>query len=88
MQYIFNFNAQTHNFWPIYNAIVKFYPIGLRRDEQSIFFEYPGVKDLEKIVVDVIHRENEFYQSWLAFEKDVASTTNKECQGTTMGQQP
>jgi hypothetical protein len=88
MKHILNFNAHTHDLWPIYNAIVKFYPIGLRRDEQSIFFEYPGIKDLGKIVVDVIHKEDEFYQSWLAFERDIASTFNRECQGTTMGQQP
>jgi hypothetical protein len=88
MQYILNFNAQTHNFWPIYNAIVKFYPIGLRRDEESIFFDYPGIKELEQIVVNVIHKQDEFYQSWLAFQRDVASISNKQCQGTTMGQQP
>jgi hypothetical protein len=88
MKYIFNFNTNTHNFWPIYNTITKFYPIGLRKDEQSILFDYPGTKDLGKIVVDTIHKENEFYKLWLAFQDKLASILNKTYRGTTMGQSP
>ncbi|WP_316843888.1 hypothetical protein [Pedobacter psychrodurus] len=88
MKNIFNFNTGTHNFWPIYNAVTKFYPIGLRRDENSILFEYPGLKELENIVVDIIHKKNHFYQSWLKFQDELSNKLNKASRGSTMGQAP
>jgi hypothetical protein len=88
MNLVFNFNPNTHNLWPIYEAITKYYPIGLRRDEQSILFAYPGIKALDKIVGDVIHKQDNFYKSWLQFEKDLSNILNAKHQGTTMGQSP
>ena len=88
MKLVFNFNPDTHHFWPIYEAIIKYYPIGLRRDEQSILFDYPGMKALSEIVASVIHKENDFYQSWLWFEKELAEVLGVTHQGTTMGQAP
>ena len=88
MKLVLNFNPHTHNLWPIYDAIVKYYPIGLRRDEGSVLFEYPGTKKLSDIVVGVIHQRNDLYQSWERFQHELQTTLNRECQGTTMGQAP
>lgn len=88
MKHVFNFNPNTHNLWPIYEAIVKYYPIGLRRDEHSILFDYPGLKDLGNIVADVVHNENDFYKSWLTFQDELSTILNCESEGTTMGQAP
>ena len=38
----------------IYEAIKKYYPIGINRDSFEIFFEYDGLKKLDKIITDNI----------------------------------
>lgn len=84
-----HFHTGMHDFWPIYDAIKKYYPIGLKRREYSIFFDYPGLKDLGDIVADAIHGEdNEQFKAWQAFENEIASKFNVIADGTTMGQAP
>lgn len=62
MKFNFSFNAHSHNFWPIYEAIKRFYPIGIKRISNS-YFDYPGIKELEAKVASSIHDE-EAYKSW------------------------
>ncbi|MES2455791.1 MAG: hypothetical protein V4594_09635 [Bacteroidota bacterium] len=83
------FHTPSHNFWPIYDAIKKYYPIGLKRIENSIFFQYPGLKELGDIVVDAIHGEdNKKFKAWQAFENEISVKFQVEARGTTMGQAP
>ncbi|MBC6109392.1 hypothetical protein ACFOG5_03840 [Pedobacter fastidiosus] len=83
----FSFNADTHNFWPIYEAIKHFYPIGITGNYPSLFFEYPNLKTLGNKVVDSIHNEANF-SLWKAFEKQISHNHNLEVVGTTYGQAP
>ncbi|MES2826913.1 MAG: hypothetical protein V4687_02105 [Bacteroidota bacterium] len=84
-----HFNTGVHNFWPIYDAIKKYYPIGLKRTEYAIFFDYPGLKELGDIVADAIHgEENKKFKEWQVFENEIASKFNVVVNGTTMGQAP
>jgi hypothetical protein len=82
------FNSDKFDFWKIYNAIKCFYPIGVKKNESKMYFSYPGLKELEDIVVDNIHDDNHFIERWANFTKDVEKEIGKEIIGTTYGQAP
>ncbi len=82
------FNSDKFDFWRIYDAIKRFYPIGIRKDESKMYFSYPGLKELEDIVADNIHDRNHFIERWVNFTKDIEKQIGKEVIGTTYGQAP
>ncbi len=85
----FTFNPDRYNFWPIYEAIRKYYPIGITRlDESSLFFRFPGIKALEAIVVKNIHDQDTYQKVWGSFQKSLQEEIGKEIIGTTYGQAP
>jgi hypothetical protein len=84
---MFYFNTDKFDFWKMYDDIKKYYPIGIRKEEGSIFFFYPGLKELENIIVKNIHDENEFAK-WQNFEKEIEQSLQKPVIGTTYGQAP
>lgn len=90
MNYNFSFNTKTHDFWPIYEAIKKYYPIGIQKGEEDrgIYHKYHGIELLEKIVVENIHNRENYERMWTSFEKHLSKRLNKRIEGTTMGQAP
>lgn len=84
----FNFRADRFNLWPIYDAIKTFYPIGLQRFEGSVYFDYPGIKKLEEIVVENIHHESNYQEKWVRVTEEWQNDLNVKIIGTTMGQSP
>lgn len=90
MNYNFSFNTKTLDFWPIYEAIKKYYPIGIQKGEEGrgIYHKYHGIELLEKIVVENIHNRENYERTWKSFEKHLGKKLNKEMEGTTMGQAP
>ena len=82
------FNSDKFDFWKIYDAIKRFYPIGVKRDESQMYFSYPGLKELEDIVVANIQDDNHFINRWDNFTKDIEKEICKEIIGTTYGQAP
>ncbi len=85
---MFYFNYEKFNFWPVYNSIKKYYPVGIPRDDTGMYMNYPGLKELEKVIIDNIHDENNFIRRWEEFEKSVEYQTHKIVNGTTYGQTP
>lgn len=83
-----NFDSDKFDFWKIYDAIKYFYPIGVNRDESNMYFSYPGLKELEDIVVDNIHDYSHFVERWGNFTKAIEKVIGKEIIGTTYGQAP
>lgn len=83
-----HFNSDKFDFWKIYDAIKRFYPIGVKKDESKMYFSYPGLKELEDIIVDNIHDDNHFIERWGSFTKDIEKEIDKEIIGTTYGQAP
>jgi hypothetical protein len=83
----FSFNPDRHNFWPIYETIVKYYPIGISK-ESPLYFRYPGIKALEEIVVRNIHDKHTYDTVWTSFTKSIQQVLGKEVIGTTYGQSP
>jgi len=86
MKYNFSFDAYSHNFWPIYEVIKRFYPIGIKRVSNA-YFDYPGIKELEAKVASNIHDE-EAFKSWTQFEEEISKEYNLKVIGTTYGQAP
>jgi len=85
----FSFNSDTHNYWEIYESIVKFYPIGLEQYEgRGIYYEYPGIKKLTEIVVENIHNIKNYRSRWTSFVKEMSKDLKKRKVGTTYGQAP
>lgn len=88
MKPIFNFNSGRYNFWPVYDAIKEYYPIGLRGASSSVYFEYPGIKRLEEIVVDNIHVRSHFWERWSRVKRKWQKEIGKPIRETTYGQAP
>ena len=53
-----------------------------------MYFSYPGLKELEDIVVDNIHDDSHFVERWDNFTKDTEKEIGKKIIGTTYGQAP
>jgi hypothetical protein len=86
---MFDFNHEKYDFWPIYDSIVKHYPIGIRKDETEMYLHYPGLKQLELLVVETIHHtESDFSRRWRNLEETLEKQTDKMTIGTTYGQFP
>ncbi len=60
MHFNFSFNLAKYDLWEIYRVIQKYYPIGIMRVEDGIYFEYPGIKEYVKILVENIHDSKNF----------------------------
>ena len=86
-QLMFYFNTDKFDFWVIYDSIKRFYPIGIGKDETKMFQSYPGMADLESIIVDKIHNKRQL-KKWNDFTKQIETGIHKPIHGTTYGQAP
>jgi len=82
------FNSNKFDFWKIYDAVKQFYPLGVNKDIIEFYLSYPGLKELEKIVVDTIHNGNNDAKLWSSLTEDIEKEIGKEIIGTTYGQAP
>ncbi len=83
-----NFNAAKYDFWPVYQQIKEFYPIGIPLTQDGMYLSYPGTAALEDIIVRRIHDEQNFRTEWTAFESEIQEAAQKQIIGTTYGQAP
>jgi hypothetical protein len=83
-----NFNFNGSDYLTIYEALKNYYPIGIKKLDPRMFNDYPGRKELEKVIVDNIHNPTHFKERWEDFTKEIATGIGKEIIGTTYGQQP
>lgn len=81
----FGFNHVKHDFWEIYEVLIKYYPIGI--NGESLQNDYSGIKELRKIITENIHNPDK-YQIWLDFIKTVNQNVRFNCIDRTMGQCP
>ncbi|MEO1487605.1 MAG: hypothetical protein AAFU57_17850 [Bacteroidota bacterium] len=89
MKLNFLFNPDIYDFWKIYDAVKQYYPIGIDRGHgEGIYFDYPGIKKLEKILVDNIHDSQMYKEQWVDFTEKLAKELHLENVGTTFGQAP
>lgn len=85
---MFLYNTQRFDFSSIEDAIRRFYPIGISRDEGAAYFQFSGVKDLERIVVENVHHVDRFNQNWVSFCNEIETEFKKPVISTTYGQAP
>ncbi|WP_422350308.1 hypothetical protein [Flagellimonas sp.] len=85
----FDFDFEAYDFWPLYQTIQKFYPIGILKNYgEGIHREYEGYKALERLLVENIHDEKTWKSNWVSFTKKLGSELEKKTFGTTYGQAP
>ena len=85
----FSFNPDTHNFWPIYEAIRQYYPIGLERNEYGPYYKYSGIKKLSERVVEAIHGDgNKSFLVWKSVCEKFSVIQKLTYRGSTFGQAP
>ena len=83
-----NFKFNKYDFFKIYESIKQYYPIGISNEAGDMFFSYSGFKELERILVENIHEEQNFFDRWKSFEQEIEQEIGKKVQGTTFGQIP
>jgi hypothetical protein len=69
----FFFDPGRYDFWPLYETIKKYYPVGIVWNEengQRSFYEaYPGLKEKARLMEDNIHVPKNYRQRWGKFLK-------------------
>ena len=88
MDHNFTFRADRYNFWSIYEALKTYYPIGIEKRVGGIYFEYPGITELERMVVDNIHAKGNYQSKWKQRIDDWSNELEQKIIGTTCGQEP
>lgn len=83
-----HFNYEKFEFWKVYDSIKQFYPIGVKKDSSRMFHSYPGLKELETIIIENIHNTKKFKSNWEHFTKELKRQVEKPIVGTTYGQAP
>jgi len=83
-----SFNTDKFDFWPIYETIKRFYPIGASQTNRRLFDSYPGTVELKNLVVENIHDKISFESRWKKFDELLAIKTKCKTVGTTMGMAP
>jgi hypothetical protein len=86
-QTMFVFNDKKYNYWEIYEAIRRYYPIGIRRDETMMHTSYWNSKDHPNLILENIEKDERF-RTWNDFADQTAIEMNKKAIGTTMGMEP
>ena len=81
------FNTAKYDFNEISTSILRFYPIGISPEDEG-YFSYPGIQELDKIVVDNISNESNYKSRWTDFTKEIGSEVQTPLIGTTYGQNP
>jgi hypothetical protein len=84
----FSFNASRFNFWPIYDCIKRFYPLGIKKELNAFYNSYLGLQELKSIIEDNIHNTAHFNERWVKFNKVLEEKYEMTPIGTTYGQAP
>lgn len=86
MKFHFTFYPETHDYWPVYDAIKKYYPIGLH-PRDSLYSTYKGRQLLGEILASKIHHPVRF-KAFTDFMDKAGAAMACEVIGWTFGQEP
>ncbi|WP_333865182.1 hypothetical protein [Chitinophaga sp.] len=86
MKFYFTFDPETHDYWPVYDAIKKYYPVGLRPND-ALYYTYEGRKLLGDILVEQVHDPARF-KEFTDFSEKAGAAMGCEIIGWTFGQEP
>ena len=82
------FDAEKYDFWNIYDSIKEYYPLGLDREDNEMYFSYPGIAQLNALMQKYLYDQDFFENTWSSFDSIVQSALGKPVIGTTYGRAP
>ncbi len=85
---MFHFDPDKFNFWPVYNTIQHFYPIGIDIGQEKVYHSYKGQLELRKLITDNIHNVDKFAAEWTTFCATASQALGLKIISTTMGMAP
>lgn len=89
MDNTFTFNSKEFDFWPIYDCIKNYYPIGIPKNfGVGIYREYQGSLNREKLIVDNIHDSKTFEARWGSLIKKMSDDLDMKTRNKTSIQDP
>jgi hypothetical protein len=86
------FHSEKYDFWPVYESIKKYYPLGLISEnnghDRYYLSSYQGQKELVSVILDNIHDEIVFSTKWKEIGLLIEKKTTQVVVSTTYGQAP
>ncbi len=83
-----HFNYDKFDFWKIYDSIKRFYPLGIKKDETRMYYSYPGIKELNDILLNNTHNLTHYSERWENFTEKIKAEINTDIIETTYGLVP
>lgn len=85
MHKYFSFNPQRYDFWPVYETIKQYYPLGLRaqRDNDVLLQGYRGQERLQQLTADNIVDAKVYRSRWSTFRKELQAALKKRVHSDT-----
>lgn len=81
MNSYFSFDSQQFDFWPVYDTIKQYYPIGLstgKAEADDIMRQtYPGQELMWQLIADNIINTKNYRSRWSTFQKELQSVLKK-----------
>ena len=81
---MFSFNSDKYDFWSVYEAIQKYYPIGVDKSLGKLYSSYKGQQDFSDLIRDNIQNADNFRKRWKFFDSIVEKETGLKTFGTTI----
>ena len=63
----FSFNYEEYDFWPVYETIKKYYPLGLKASDDQLNQYYPGLIALRELIYENIVVQKTYRARWVKF---------------------
>ncbi|TDW95950.1 hypothetical protein [Dinghuibacter silviterrae] len=83
---MFSFHPDKFDFWPVYDCIKRFYPLGIPRG--SLYKDYAGFKEAVALWESEIVNADRCEARWAPFVNEVTLGLGKPVFGRTYGQAP
>jgi len=80
---MFSFNSHKYNFWPIYETIVKYYPVGISKNNNKLYNFHKGIIELKNLIHDNLVDQENFQSRWKSFDNIIEDNINKKPIGTS-----
>ena len=91
----FGFNSAKYDFWPLYESINHYYPIGLSPTSPDaedpswqIYPKFKGQQEFGKLVDENFGNEEIFAKKWTSIRLQIGENLNLPTVGTTLGSAP
>jgi hypothetical protein len=85
MKKYFSFNSQRFDFWPVYETIKQYYPLGLRtqKDVDVSLQGFPGQEKLRQLIADNLENTKNYRSRWSSLQKELQTALKKRVHSDT-----